>query len=141
MFKRIKCAKQVIEQDLHPEHQNRDTTVSSYLMKYGQGKIDEMPSDSRPEIKDNRSVDEMLEEGDPFGLGTEELDVLTALQDSADKWNTVRSEAIQNKNDRTKFENAVKVLNDENASLEAKRHAYSIIDKLDRDGKLEYVED
>lgn len=140
MFKRIKTAKQVMCQELHPEHQNRDTTVSSYLMKYGQGKIDEFPSDTRPEIKDNRSVDEMLDEGDPFGLGTEELDVLTALQDSADKWMNVRSEAIQNEKDREKFDNAVKVLNDPNATLDAKRDAYAIIEKLDRDQKLEYLD-
>ena len=140
MFKRIKTAKQIMCQELHPEHQNRDTTVSSYLMKYGQGKIDEFPSDTRPEIKDNRTTDEMLEEGDPFGLGTEELDVLTALQDAADKWQNVRSEAIQNQKDRDKFDRAIKVLSDNNASLEAMRDAYAIIEKLDRDGKLEYLD-
>lgn len=47
-----------IDPALHPEHETRNTRVSEYLRKYGQGKIDTLPTDSRPVVKDERSDDE-----------------------------------------------------------------------------------
>ena len=50
--------------DLHSEHQTRNTDVSYYLMKFGTGKLEELPQDTRPEVHDDRTVDEMLTDDD-----------------------------------------------------------------------------
>lgn len=136
MFEKRKCRFEKNSGLRHKEFESRNTRVSEYLMKYGQGKIDSLPQDTRSEVSDPRSENEMLEQGDDFPLGTEELDVLIKLQESAADFEAAFAEIELTKNQRVKFENAMKVLKDENASLDAKRDAYSILDELKSKGKI-----
>lgn len=137
MFDREKPVFERNSGELHPEHQCVSTRVSEYLIKYGQGKLDKMPNDTRQEIQDDRTVDQMLEDDDPtLSLGTEELDVLLASQEAAERFEKAQLDIKATQAQRVKFDNAVAVLQDKNASADARRSAYAILAKLEKDGKL-----
>lgn len=123
----------------HAEYQNVNTRVSEYLLKYGQGKIDAMPTDNRPEVTDDRTVDQMLDDETPeFDISSDELDVLLEFQKNADKFEQARLAIESSAKDKTAFENAMKVLNDPNSSDEAKRDSYRILEKLNQQGKVTF---
>lgn len=126
---------------LHSEHESRDTRVSEYLRKYGQGKIDVMPTDSRPQVVDDRSDDEKI--SDPFvpSLGTDELDVFQQLEANREKFQAAQADIEMTKKDRVRFDNAIKIINDDNASIDAQRDAYRILEELERKGKVSRVRD
>lgn len=135
----IEVISEELSSNRHKEFQNVNTRVSEYLMKYGQGKIDALPTDSRTEIEDNRTVDEMLDDENPiFGLGTEESDVLFELQANMSKFEKAQVDIEASEKDKKSFENAMQVINDKNSSDDAKRDAYRILDKLEKAGKLSY---
>lgn len=137
MFDREKPVFEKNDGVLHPEHQSVSTRVSDYLIKYGQGKLDKMPNDTRQEIQDDRTVDQMLEDDDPtLAIGTEELDVLLASQEAAERFEKAQLDIKATQAQRVKFDNAVAVLQDKNASADARRSAYAILAKLEKDGKL-----
>lgn len=126
---------------LHSEHESRDTRVSEYLRKYGQGKIDVMPTDNRPQVVDDRSDDEKI--SDPFvpSLGTDELDVFQQLEANREKFQAAQADIDMTKKDRVRFDNAIKIINDNNASIDAQRDAYRILEELERKGKVSRVRD
>lgn len=127
-----------VVQDLHPDHETRNTRVSEYLRKYGQGKIDTLPTDTRPEVKDNRSVDEMLSDGDKVtsSLGSEQLDVMLEMQRKANDFEAAFAEIELTKKQRSDFDKAISVLKNPNASYEQKMDAHRIIDELEQAHKV-----
>lgn len=138
MFRRdFKRSFEVNSGVLHPEHESRNTRVSEYLRKYGQGKIDNLPQDNRPEVIDSRTVDEKLDDGPLMpGLGTDELDVMAELSRMKDKWNNAVTDIETTKKDKQKFDAAVKVINDKNASYQQQRDAFRILEELEKKGKI-----
>lgn len=135
----ISRVSEVLSDVRHAEYQNVNTRVSEYLLKYGQGKIDAMPTDNRPEVSDDRTVDQMLDDETPeFDISSDELDVLLEFQKNADKFEQARLAIESSEKDKTAFENAMKVLNDPNSSDEAKRDSYRILDKLKQQGKVTF---
>lgn len=121
-----------ISTQIHPEHETRNTRVSEYLRKYGQGKIDSLPTDMRSEVHDNRSVDEMLDNPNKIAdsLGAEQLDVLVEMQNRQADYEKALQEVELTKKQRKQFDAAVKVLNDSNASYEQKMDANRILEEL-----------
>lgn len=140
MFKRMNPNDRMfepIDSAKHPDYQSVNTRVSEYLRKYGQGKIDSMPTDTRPEIQDTRTVDEML--ADPhseLGLGTEEADALIEFQSYEQRFKDAQAAVDANAKDMEKFQSAMDVLNNPNSSDDARRDAYRILDELERKGKI-----
>lgn len=124
--------------DKHPEHQTRNTRVSEYLRKYGQGRIDSMPTDNRPQITDNRTVDEMLNDPDSVtsSLGTDELDVLMEMSRKADDFEAAFKEIELTKKQKSDFDAAVRVLRDKNSSYDAQLDAMRILDELGQAKKV-----
>lgn len=136
MFKKVKPVCEKNSPLEHPEHQFTNTRVSEYMRKYGQGKIDVLPTDSRPEVNDPRTPEEMLEDGFEPGLGTDELDVIQQLDELRDRYNAAVADIKATEKQKAQFDEAVKVLNDPNASYQQMSHAYSILQELERKGKI-----
>lgn len=142
MFQRCKPVYENLDPVPHEEYEVRDTRVSEYLRKYGTGKIDALPTDTRPEIHDPRDVDQMLDECDVTdSLGCDELDALTRLQDAADQFKNASEQIELTQKQREKFDKAVEVLQDSNASVEQKQDAYRILEELERQGKITRTRD
>lgn len=120
----------------HKDYESRDTRVSEYLRKYGTGKIDEMPNDTRAEIKDNRSVDEQLADGFEPSLGTDDLDVLMELDKAREHYEAALADIELTKQQKADFDKAIKVLKDSNSSIEMKEDAYRILRDLESKGKV-----
>lgn len=137
MFKRIEPIAENNSDLDHPEHQTTNTRVSEYMRKYGQGKIDVMPTDPRPEVSDPRDVDDMLN-GDDFepALGTDELDVMMQLDQMRDKYNAAVADIQATEKQKSQFDEAIKVIKDSNSSYEQVSHAYAILEELERKGKI-----
>lgn len=122
---------------LHHEHEVRNTRVSEYLRKYGQGKIDSMPTDTRPTITDNRSTDEKLDNPDVTDrLGTEQLDVLLEVDRLRERFEKAFADIELTQKQKEKFDAAVKVLNDRNSSYEQIQDASRILSQLEEDKKI-----
>lgn len=117
---------------LHPDHESRNTRVSEYLRKYGQGKIDTLPTDNRPVVTDNRSVDEMLDNPNKVAdsLGSEQLDVLLEMQNKQSDYEQALKDIELTKKQRESYDAAIKVLNDSNASYDQKMDAHRILEEL-----------
>lgn len=138
MFDRREIVYSVVSRDKHPEHQEVNTRVSEYLRKYGQGKIDTLPVDKRPEINDERSVDEMLGDTDNItsSLGTEHLDALLEMQTKSEDFKKAFADIELTKKQKDEFDKAIKVLDNANASYEQKSDAYRILEKLEQQNKV-----
>lgn len=121
-----------VSQVEHPEHETRQTRVSEYLRKYGMGKIDVIPQDTRPVVNDPRTPDEMLEYPDKLtsALGTEPLDALIEIQNQSETYKKALAEIELTKKQKADFDAAVKVLNDPNSSDESKYDAHRILEEL-----------
>lgn len=119
----------------HKELQHVNTRVSEYLRKYGQGKLDKMPTTNAPEVKDDRSVDQMLDEP-LMAPGTDPVEVLSKIQEMLPKYQAARDAIAQNQKDRDAFDKAVKVLQDKNSEFEEKRRAMLVLDELRESGKV-----
>lgn len=121
-----------VSQVEHPEHETRMTRVSEYLRKYGMGKIDAIPTDTRAVVNDPRTPDEMLDNPDKVtsALNAEPLDVLLELQNKSADYKKALEEIELTKKQKSDFDAAVKVLNDPNSSDEAKYDAHRILEEL-----------
>lgn len=127
---------------MHPEHEERNTRVSEYLRKYGQGKIDSMPTDNRPVVNDSRSVDEMLEDSDITNhMGTDQLDAIMELDRKKADFEYAFADIELTKKQKEKFDAAVKVLNDRNSSYEQRKDAERILNELQDAKKVKRVRD
>lgn len=126
----------------HPDLQHVNTRVSEYLRKYGTGQIDKIPQDTRQEITDNRTPDQMLAEGEMVpGLGTDDLDVMQELSRMRERYVAAIEAINMDKSDKNKFDKAMKVINDKNASYEAQMDAYRILEELEQKGKITRARD
>ena len=125
----------------HKDHETRDTRVSEYLRKYGQGRIDTLPADTRPEVHDNRTVDEMLDDPDNVtnSLGTEPLDVMLEMQRKTADFEAAFADIEITAKEKELFDKAVAVLKDSNSSYELKCDAYRILDELEAKHKVTRV--
>lgn len=133
MFKRIPVRSYEQNNGIaHPDYESRNTRVSEYLRKYGTGKLENLPRDTRPEVVDDRSVDEMLDDDFVDGLGTDELDVLAKLDEAKERFAKMADTIRETKANRVKFDNAMKVLNDMNSSRDARMDAYRILEELEQ---------
>lgn len=137
MHKFLKPQFEVVSPDKHKEYQVRNTRVSEYLRKYGQGKIDSLPTDSRPVVIDPRSDDDKLSNNDKLDhMSNDELDVLTMYQDKLSDFEAAISEIKLTQKQKEQFDAAAKVLNDKNASYEQKADAYRILQELEEQHKV-----
>lgn len=138
MFGKLNPVFENPSQKLHKEHETRNTRVSEYLRKYGQGKIDSMPTDTRPQVNDPRSVEEMLNDVDKLtsSLSPEQLDVLLEMQNNTAEFEAAINDIKLTEKQRQKFDAARKVLNDKNASYEQILDAHRIIEELRESHKL-----
>lgn len=134
MFKRLKKDElqfEKLDSKLHPEHQVFDTSVSYYLRKYGTGQLENLPVDTRSEIKDDRTIDEMLDDdGLIDGIGLDDLDVLMELDKKREDFEAAFKDIELTKQQKAKFDKAMKILSDNDSSVDAKRDAYAILDEL-----------
>lgn len=134
MFKRLKPSEfqfNKTDNTLHPEHQVFDTSVSYYLRKYGTGQLENLPVDTRSEIKDDRTTDEMLDDdGLIDGIGLDDLDVLMELDKKREDFEAAFKDIELTKQQKVKFDKAMKILSDNDSSVDAKRDAYAILDEL-----------
>lgn len=134
MFKRLKESElqfDKVDTKLHPEHQVFDTTVSYYLRKYGTGQLEQLPFDTRREVKDERTEDEMLnDDGIVDGLGTDDLDILMELERKRDAFEAAFKDIELTKIQRQKFDKAMQILSNKDSSVEAKEDAYAILEEL-----------
>lgn len=127
---------------LHAEYEERNTRVSEYLRKYGQGKIDSMPIDNRPTVNDSRTVDEMLDDDDVTArLGADNLDVLMELDRKKADFEAAFADIELTQKQKEKFDAAVKVLNDKNSSYEQQQDALRILDELKEAKKVTRARD
>lgn len=136
MFDRIKGSFEKNSGKRHKDYESRNTSVSEYLRKYGTGKLETLPTDTRPEVNDDRSSDDMLNDEFVEGLGTDELDVLMKIDENKERFQKAIDEVSLTKAQRVKFDNAMKVLNDRNSSTESLRDAYRVLDELEEKGKV-----
>lgn len=137
MFKRLdKISYEQLDDALHPEHETRNTRVSEYLRKYGQGKIDTLPTDNRPTVQDDRSTEEMLQEGFEPSLGTEQLDVLLEFEAKKDDFLKMQDDIAMTQKDKESFDAAVKIINDANSSQQDKFAAYEVLEELEKKCKV-----
>lgn len=137
MFKRIKPVFERVSNARHPEYQSRNTTVSEYLRKYGQGKIDSLPTDSRPEVTDDRSPDDMLADDSRMDhMSYDELDAIMDFNAKRADFEKARQDIELNEKQTKAFNDAMEILNDSNASHERKMEAMEVIDELIKSGKV-----
>lgn len=116
---------------LHPEYQHFDTEVSAYLRKYGTGALEKLPTDTRSEVTDERTTDEMLAEDEMVAsLGTDELDILMEFDRKKADFEAAFKDIELTKKQSQKFQKAMKILEDKNASDDAKFDAYRILNEL-----------
>lgn len=132
MFKKIQnLSYEVVDPTPHPEFESRNTSVSEYFRKYALGKTDQMPQDMRPEVSDDRSSDEMLEDDSKINhMGCDDLDVLQEMNDNAEKFEEALKDIELTKKQRQMFEDATKILNDPNTSLDQKKEAYAVLEEI-----------
>lgn len=127
-----KFRKQVFEKNNHVPvkgFERKNTRVSEYLRKYGTGHLENVPTDNRPEMTDDRNVDEMLADGfEPAQFGTDALDVLAELDSKKAAYEKAVQEIELTKKERQQFDELTAILNDPNASDEKK---YEVMRKLD----------
>lgn len=127
---------------LHREHEERNTRVSEYLRKYGQGKIDSMPTDARPQVNDQRTPDEMLDDNTPENhMAFDNLDALMELERKKADFEAAFADIELTQKQKEKFDAAVKVLNDKNSSYEQIKDAERILDELKEAKKLKRARD
>lgn len=142
MFKRISHTPSPVDQRLHPEHETRNTRVSEYLRKYGQGKIDSLPKDNRPEVTDERDTDSMLDGSSIVDrLDADQLDVMLELDAMADRYQAALADMELTQKQKSKFDKAIKVLQDKNASYEQRMDANRILDELEKTQKMTRARD
>ena len=143
MFKKCKPEYEKLSSIPHPDYEVRDTRVSDYLRKYGQGKLEVMPQDNRPEVHDDRTEEEMLNSPqsavDTFGADA--LDVMQEIENNRERFEAMETAIEMTKTERQKFDNAVKVINDPNSSESQKLAAIRVLDDLEAKGKVTRARD
>lgn len=120
----------------HKDYEIKETRVSDYLRRYGTGHIEDLPQTTAPEVTDDRSVEEML--NDPFvpEMATESVDILNLIEENKERFEKAAREIELTAKQKKRFKDAQSVINNPNSSLDAKREAYSILDELANKGLI-----
>lgn len=140
----------------HPEYEIKETRVSDYLRRYGTGHIDDVPQNRAPEVANERvttAMDTILdkkanevarskafevlnEETDGFvpHMSTETVDVLEEIEANKERFEKALKDIELTKTASKRYRDALSVINNPNASTDAKREAYSILNGLVADG-------
>jgi hypothetical protein len=135
MYKHSKPAFEAVDPVNHPDYEIKDTRVSDYLKKYGTGKIEDLPQVSRPEITDNRTTDQMLDEPCEH-MSTEAVDVMMEIERNKEAFDKAILDIKATQKQKKQFDDAVAALQDPNTPIERQREAYAILSDLERQGKL-----
>lgn len=125
-----KCEK--VDQHPHPEFQNQETRISEFMRLYAKGSINSVPQNTRPEVVDDRDVDDMLSDGFEPQLSTESIEVMAEIDRNIERF----QEAISNIKNGTRrynsFKRALSIYRDPSASPSEKNKAYQLLDSLTR---------
>lgn len=131
MFKRKKCSREELDLTPHPDFEQVNTSVSEYFRKYSQGKIENLPTDSRPEVTDDRSPDQMLDDDSKTNhMSCDDLDALQEFEANRSAFEDAIKDIELTAKQRKAFEDATKILDDPNSTLEKKREAYEVLEEL-----------
>lgn len=142
MIPKTKLQYEEVDSTKHLEHQERNTRVSEYLKKYGVGKLEDLPTDKRPTITDERSVDEMLDDvrgGMVDLLSFDELDALSEFNSRKEEFEKMRAEIELTEKQSLTFDRAMSVLNSANASRDDKQEALAVLEELQKSGKVTHT--
>jgi len=120
----------------HKEKQCVNTSVSEYMRKYGQGKIDQLPTDPRPEVNDPRDTEQQLNDADALPMGFDELDAMERLASMKDRYKDAVADIKATEKQKEIFLHATQVLDDPNASDAEKLHAAAELNRLEKLGKV-----
>lgn len=131
MFARRKKIFTVPDSTPHPDAEQINTSVSEYFRKYSQGKIENLPTDSRPTVDDQRSPEEMLEDDSKINhLGCDDLDALHEMAAHREEFEAALKDIELTKAQSKAFQDAVKILDDPRASIDEKAEAYEVLREL-----------
>lgn len=142
MIPKTKNMYEKVDDTKHLEHQERNTRVSEYLKKYGVGKLEDLPTDNRPTITDERTVDEMLDDergGKVDLLAFDELDALSEFNSRKEEFEKMRAEIDLTEKQSLSFDRAMSVLNSANASRDDKQEALAVLEELQKSGKVTHT--
>lgn len=140
----------------HAEYEIKETRVSDFLRRYGTGHIEDVPQNKAPEISNERvssAMDTILdkkaneverskafevlnEETEGFipSMATETIDVLAEIEANKERFEKAFNEIELTKTASKKYKDALSVINNPNAPLDAKREAYATLDSLITNG-------
>lgn len=141
MYKKREKHYEKLSDERHAEFEVKDTRVSDYLRRYGTGHIEDLPTTSAPEVKDDRTEEEMLNSEFEPTMATESVDILMEIERNKERFEKAVAEIELTASQKKRFDDAVRVLNDDNASIDSKREAYSILQELEDTGKLTRARD
>jgi len=131
MFKRKKCNLEELDLTPHPDYEQVNTTVSEYFRKYSQGKIENLPQDTRPEVTDERSSDEMLNDDSKTNhMSCDDLDVLQEYEQHREEFEKAIQDIELTAKQKEIFLSATAVLDDPNSSADKRREAYQALEEL-----------
>lgn len=131
MFKRKKTAKVEVDSTPHPDFEQVNTSVSEYFRKYAHGKIENLPQDSRPEVADDRTSDEMLNDDSKMNhMSCDDLDVLQEYEMHREDFENAIKDIELTKAQAKAFKDACDVLDNPNSSLQQKKEAYEVLEEL-----------
>lgn len=132
---KVKPVYQDLDYNNHPEYEIRETRVSDYLRKYGTGHIEDLPTSSAPEISDNRSVEQMLDEPEPH-MSAETVDILMEIERNKERFDNAIDELELTTAQKKQFDDAVEAINDPNAPADRRIEAYRVLEDLEKKGKI-----
>lgn len=123
---------------LHPEHQVVNTRISYYMKMYASGKIDELPTTNM--VPDRELPDgvrnELLNGVLPIPeMGTDPVEVMEYLNENREKFINLVNEYNLCVTDREKYDRAISVLNDKNASIDEKIEASAVLQKIEQNAR------
>lgn len=131
MFKKRQCTCEHVNSVRHPEFESHNTSVAEYFRKYSVGKVDMMPTDPRPEVSDQRTETEMLDDDSKINyLGCDDLDALQEMSDNIENFKKAFAEIELTKAQRERFVEATRILDDPNSSMDKKKEAYEMLEEL-----------
>lgn len=132
---KVKSVYQELDYENHPEYEIKETRVSDYLRKYGTGHIEDLPTSSAPEISDNRSVEQMLDEPEPH-MSAETVDILMEIERNKERFDKAIDELELTTAQKKQFDDAVEAINDPNAPADRRIEAYRVLEDLEKKGKI-----
>jgi len=131
MFAKREPKKVKLCSDPHPDYEQVNTSVSEYFRKYAQGKVDNMPTDSRPTVTDDRPTDEMLNDDSRTNhMSCDDLDALHELEQHREEFEAAINEIELSEKQTKAFKDAVKIIDDPNSTVDQKREAYEVLEEL-----------